>query len=69
MPETAPAMRTSTFNGISVPAYDYVGVTYPLATTEQFVLRRDNSTGMIVATLLLTYSDATKSNLISVEKT
>lgn len=62
------APSTSTFNGLSVPAYDYVAVTYPTTTTERYTLKLGGSGGSVVATLLLSYSDATKSSLTSVEK-
>lgn len=59
---------TQTFNGMSVPAYDYVAVTYPSTTTEKFTLKLGGSGGSTVCTLLLTYSDATKASLTFVEK-
>lgn len=64
-----PITSNAYFNGFSVPPYDYVSVTYPSATTEQYVLRIGGSSGNVNATLLLTYTDATKASLSTVEKT
>lgn len=49
--------------------YDYVGVTYPTATTEAYAFRLGGSGGTLLATITLTYTDATKANLSSAEKT
>lgn len=52
-------------NGI---IYDYVSVTYPSSTTESYVFKQGGSSGTIVATINLTYTDSTKENLSSAEK-
>lgn len=51
--------------GFQMPAYDYVAITYPTASTEQYEMRYKGKT---VISLLLTYSDATKANLTIVQQ-
>ena len=54
--------------GLGIPSYDYVAVTYPTTTTEQYVFKTGGSTGTTVATVNLTYTDSTKKSLSSAEK-
>ncbi len=55
--------------GLSIPIYDYVSVDYPTATTEVYTFREGGSGGVVVATVTITYTDASKSDLSTVEKT
>jgi len=55
--------------GFALPDYDYVAVTYPSATTEQYVFSNGGISGTIVGTINLTYSDSTKTNLTIAAKT
>lgn len=54
--------------GLSIPSYDYVSVSYPNSTTEVYTFKTGGSSGTTVATVTLTYTDSTKDNLSSVEK-
>lgn len=47
--------------------YDYVGVEYPTSSSEKYTFRLGGSTGALVSTLLVTYTDATKANISSVQ--
>jgi len=55
--------------GIAIPTYDYVEVTYPLATQEVYTFRDGGVSGAIVATITINYTDSTKENLLTVAKT
>lgn len=61
-------VNMATFNGFSVPAYDYVSVEYPGATTETYTLKKGGSGGEVVQTLQLIYFDSGKSILKTVTK-
>lgn len=54
--------------GFNIPAYDYVGVTYPTSTSEVYVFKTGGSGGITVGTLTIVYTDATKSSLLSATK-
>jgi hypothetical protein len=54
--------------GLGIPEYDYVGIDYPTATTETYTFKTGGSGGTTVATVTLTYTDATKADLSSVAK-
>lgn len=62
------APSNSSFNGLSVPSYDYVLVEYPGATTETYNLKLGGSGGEIVCTLQMIYADVNKSKLKTVTK-
>lgn len=49
--------------------YDYLAVTYPTTASEQYVYKSGGVGGTTVATVLVTYTDATKTVLTSVAKT
>ncbi len=55
--------------GLVTDAYDYIAITYPSATTENYVYKQGGSGGVTVATVLITYTDSTKENLSLVERT
>lgn len=54
--------------GFGIPAYDYIGVAYPIATTEVFTFKVGGAGGVTVGTLTVVYTDASKANLSSVTK-
>ena len=54
--------------GLSIPIYDYISVTYPVATTEVFTFKTGGSGGATVAVVTIVYTDATKANLLTVTK-
>ena len=56
-------------NGIGLPTYDYLSVTYPTATTEQYQFYSGGSGGTLVATIQIVYTDSTKEFITSVTKT
>ena len=49
--------------------YDYIAITYPTSTTESYVYKTGGVGGTTVATIIVTYVDATKAELVSVERT
>lgn len=49
--------------------WDYVKVTYPLATTEVYTFRQGGSGGTVQATVTVVYTDSTKVNLDEVTRT
>jgi hypothetical protein len=49
--------------------WDYVKVTYPLATTEVYTFKTGGSGGTDVATVTVVYTDASKANLDEVTRT
>ncbi len=55
--------------GLSIPIYDYVAVTYPVATTEVYTFKTGGSGGSTVATVTLVFTDSTKASLSTVTKT
>lgn len=55
-------------SGFQIPSYDYIAATYPTATTEVYTYKTGGVSGTTVAVLTLTFTDATKNVLSSVEK-
>ena len=55
-------------SGFCLPDYDYIGVTYPIATQEVYIYKTGGSGGTTLATLTVDYTDATKENISSVTK-
>ena len=49
-------------------AWDYVKATYPNTTTEVYTFRTGGSGGSVVATVTVTYTDATKEDLDEVTR-
>lgn len=56
-------------SGLTPASYDYVGTTYPTATTETWVYKTGGAGGTTVATIDLVYTDATKENISSITRT
>jgi hypothetical protein len=54
--------------GMEIPAYNYIGVSYPNAVTEVYTYKTGGSGGTTVATITVVYSDSTKEVLTSVTK-
>ena len=61
--------RQGNGSGLVTASYDYVTISYPTDTTEVYVFKSGGSAGTTVSTVTLTYTDATKNSLSSVEKT
>lgn len=55
-------------NGISLPAYDYVGLAVA-STTDTYTFKSGGAGGATVATVTITYTDSTKAVIATVEKT
>jgi hypothetical protein len=51
--------------GWQIPAYDYIGVTYPNGTTEVYVYKVGGASGTAVGTLTVVYTDSTKTSMSS----
>ena len=62
-------VESATRGGLFIPEADYISVAYPSDTTEVYTYKLGGSSGDIVATLTLTYTDNTKANIFSVAKT
>jgi len=58
----------TTVPGFQIPNYDYIAVAYPSSTTEEYTYKTGGSGGTTVATITLTFNDASKEQLTSVEK-
>lgn len=54
--------------GLSLPAYDYVS-NATSSTTDTYSFYRGGSSGILVSTIALVYTDATKATLSTVTKT
>lgn len=56
--------------GLSIPIHDYISASYnDPAFTETYTYKTGGSTGTVVATITVVYTDATKNKLVSVTKT
>ena len=55
-------------DGISLPQYDAVSVSYPDSTTEVYTFKTGGLSGTTVATITITYTDSSKENISTVEK-
>jgi hypothetical protein len=56
-----------TESGLALPLYDYVS-NAPTATTDVFSFKLGGASGLLVATVTLTFTDATKATLSTVVK-
>lgn len=56
-------------NLMGVPRYDYMGVSYPTATTETYVYKVGGAAGTTVATVAIAYVDSTKVQISTVTRT
>lgn len=54
--------------GSSIPAHDYIGITYPTSTSEVYTYKTGGSGGTIVLTVTVVYTDTSKENLSSVTR-
>ena len=64
-----PAVRVLDTGGLNRGVqYDYVAVTYPTGTTEVYTFKNGGSGGTVVAIITLIYTDTTKVNLSSAER-
>ena len=48
--------------------YDYIAVTYPIATQEVYTYKAGGSGGTTTGTVTVTYIDSTKANIASVQR-
>ena len=67
-PSTGALLNTSTGTLIG-ELYDYIGVAYPIDTTEVYTFKQGGSGGTTVATITIVYTDNTKAKLLTVTKT
>lgn len=49
--------------------YDFIGATYPTTSQEVYTYRLGGSGGAVSAVIEVTYTDSTKANLLSAERT
>lgn len=68
-PIGVPANPLSVTTGFSLPEYDYIAVTYPVATQEVYTYKLGGLSGATVGIVTITYTDSSKESLLSVEKT
>lgn len=62
------AIRTLS-SGFTPAGADYIAATYPTTSTEVYTFKSGGSGGTTLATVTVTYTDATKAVLSSVERT
>lgn len=62
-------LRTFNMSGLVSETYDYIAVTYPLATQEVYTFKSGGSGGTTVATLTVNYTTSTKDVLTDVART
>ena len=62
------AYRVRNIDSLVYESYDYIGVTYPDTTSEVYVFKTGGSSGTLVATVTVVYTDSTKANLTSVTR-
>jgi hypothetical protein len=63
-----PFKFTADVGGLSVPLHDYIATTYPTDSSEVYTFKTGGSGGTTVATITITYTDDTKENLLTVER-
>jgi len=63
------ALDVSVSNVLVKEPYDYVGVTYPSATSEVYTFKTGGAGGTTTAVVTLVYTDAGKASLSTVTKT
>jgi len=62
------AFKVQTVNTLIPTAYDYVSVAYPTATQEVYSFKSGGSSGTLIGTITINYTDATKANISDVTK-
>lgn len=65
----AGSVAVQTIGSFVPESYDYISVTYPDTVTEVYVYRDGGASGTLIATVTITYSDASKEELLSVART
>ena len=65
---TQGALIVKSLGGLVTVSYDYIGVAYPLDTTEVYTFKTGGAGGTTVATITVVYTDATKVSLSTVTK-
>lgn len=66
--ETEKALKTIAFSPLVPEKYDYVSVDSTGSDFDVYIFKMGGSIGLVVGTLILTFTDNTKSVLLSVEK-
>lgn len=66
--EGEPAVRTVDCSSMVPAGYDYLENT-PTATTDVFTYKSGGASGSVLGTVTVTYTDSTKCELVSVERT
>ena len=67
---STPTSQVQVFtSGLSLPKYDYVAVTYPLATQEVYEFKTGGAAGTTVGTITINYTDSTKESISNVART
>lgn len=54
--------------GFSIPKYDYISASYPDNITDVYTYKIGGSSGTVVCTITVVYTDLTKEFLLSVTK-
>lgn len=61
-------VNASITSGLVMPIYDYVSIEYYNTTTEIYSFKTGGASGVVVSTITLVYTNATKSQLSTVTK-
>lgn len=61
--------NVQTISGLSLPKYDYVSLALTDADTETYTFKTGGSGGTTVATVVINYTDSTKTTIVNVTKT
>lgn len=60
--------KTEIASGFGIPAYDYLSLA-TASTTDTYTFKRGGASGVLVNTLVITYTDSTKATISTVVKT
>ena len=61
-------VKTVLANTLITDSFDYIGATYPDTETEVYTYKSGGSSGTVVGTITVVYTDSTKAVLSSVTK-
>ena len=67
--DTAGNVALNITSGLGIGSYDYVSVTYPNSSREVYVFKTNGSSGTIIATITINYTDSTKDRISDVTRT
>lgn len=68
-PATHSLNTSDSTDGLNLPTYDYVVISYDSATQETYTFKVGGSSGTTVATLVIVYTDSTKNDISTITKT